>query len=83
MVRNGSHKQRELITGVGPIPILVIIGATKDGRKELVAIEDEHRESKLSGEGVLTNLKRRRLKEAPALAIGGLGFWIALEEVFP
>ena len=50
--------------------VLVIIGATKDGRKELLAIEDGHRESKLSWEGVLTNLKRRGLKEAPALAIG-------------
>ena len=65
--------------------ILVIIGATKDGRKELLAIEDGHRESKLSWEGVLTDLKRRGLKEAPALAIGdgGLGFWAALEEVYP
>ena len=65
--------------------VLVIIGATKDGRKELLAIEDGHRESKLSWEGVLTDLKRRGLKEAPALAIGdgGLGFWAALEEVFP
>ena len=65
--------------------VLVIIGATKDGRKELLAIEDGHRESKLSWEGVLTDLKRRGLKEAPALAIGdgGLGFWAALEEVYP
>ena len=65
--------------------VLVIIGATKDGRKELLAIEDGHRESKLSWEGVLTALKRRGLKEAPALAIGdgGLGFWTALEEVYP
>ena len=65
--------------------ILVIIGATKDGRKELLAIEDGQRESKLSWEGVLTDLKRRGLKEAPALAIGdgGLGFWAALEEVYP
>ena len=37
--------------------ILVIIGATKDGRKELLAIEDGQRESKLSWEGVLTALK--------------------------
>ena len=65
--------------------VLVIIGATKDGRKELLAIEDGHRESKLSWQNVLTDLKRRGLKEAPALAIGdgGLGFWAALEEVFP
>ena len=53
--------------------VLVIIGATKDGRKELLAIEDGHRESKLSWEGVLTDLKRRGLKEAPALAISAAG----------
>ena len=65
--------------------VLVLIGATRDGRKELLAIEDGHRESKLSWQNVLTDLKRRGLKEAPALAIGdgGLGFWAALEEVFP
>ena len=65
--------------------VLVIIGATKDGCKELLAIEDGHRENKLSWHSVLTDLKRRGLKEAPALAIGdgGLGFWAALEEVFP
>ena len=65
--------------------ILALIGATKDGRKELIAIEDGHRESKLSWQGVLRDLKRRGLKEAPALAIGdgGLGFWVALEEEFP
>ncbi len=64
--------------------MLVIIGATKDGRKELLAIEDGHRESKLSWQGVLRDLKKRGLKEAPALAIGdgSLGFWAALEEEF-
>ncbi len=65
--------------------VLVLIGVTRDGRKEPLAIEDGHRESKLSWQDVLTDVKRRRLKEAPALAIGdgGLGFWAALEEVFP
>ena len=65
--------------------VLVLIGATRDGRKELLAIEDGRRESKLSWHSVLTDLKRRGLKEAPAMAIGdgGLGFWAALEEVFP
>ena len=62
-----------------------LLGAARDGRKELLAIEDGNRESKLSWQSVLTDLKRRGLKEAPALAIGdgGLGFWAALEEVFP
>jgi len=64
--------------------LLVLIGATADGRKELLAIEDGHRESKLSWQGVLKDLKRRGLKKAPALAIGdgSLGFWAALEEEF-
>ncbi len=65
--------------------ILVIIGALADGTKELVAIHDGHRESKLSWSEVLNNLKRRGLSIAPSLAIGdgALGFWAALEEVFP
>ncbi len=51
----------------------------------MIAIEDGHRESKLSWQGVLKDLKKRGLKEAPALAIGdgSLGFWAALEEEFP
>ena len=65
--------------------MLVIIGATLDGRKELLAIEDGHRESKLSWQGVLKDLKRRGLTTIPALAIGdgNLGLWVALEEEFP
>ena len=65
--------------------ILVLMGATADGRKELVAIWDGHRESKESWRGVLRDLKRRGLTAAPKLAIGdgALGFWSALEEEFP
>ena len=49
--------------------------------KELIVIEDGHRESELSWQGVLKDLKRRGLKEGPGLAIGdgSLGFWAALE----
>lgn len=65
--------------------VLVLIGALPDGSKELVAIHDGERESKLSWKEVLNDLKRRGLKRAPSLAIGdgALGFWAALEEVFP
>nr|VFK24838.1 MAG: Transposase (or an inactivated derivative) [Candidatus Kentron sp. LPFa] len=65
--------------------ILVIMGALKDGTKELIAIHDGHRESKLSWQEVLQGLKNRGLSEAPCLAIGdgALGFWSALEEEFP
>lgn len=65
--------------------VLVIVGATQDGEKEVLAIHDGERESALSWREVLLDLKRRGLTEAPELAIGdgALGFWNALEEVFP
>ena len=65
--------------------LLVIIGVTEAGRKELVAIEDGFRESELSWLSVLRDLKNRGLTESPKLAIGdgALGFWKALEQVFP
>lgn len=65
--------------------ILVIIGATADGRKELIAVQDGCRESKLSWVDVLRDLKMRGLKSMPLLATGdgALGFWAAAEEEFP
>lgn len=65
--------------------ILVIIGADKEGNKELVAVSDGYRESTLSWKELLLDLRRRGLKEGPRLCVadGGLGFWAALEEVFP
>ena len=65
--------------------ILVLIGATKDGRKELLAVHDGYRESKLSWQELLRDLKGRGLSTLPALAIGdgALGFWAALREEFP
>lgn len=65
--------------------LLVIMGALENGTKEVVAIHDGIRESKLSWKEVLQDLKARGLKESPLLAIGdgALGFWAALEEEFP
>lgn len=65
--------------------ILVIIGADKEGNKELVAVSDGYRESTLSWKELLLDLRRRGLKDGPRLCIadGALGFWAALEEVFP
>jgi len=65
--------------------VLVVIGATKDGRKELIAIEDGQRESKLSWQGVFQDLKARGLEQAPTVAVGdgALGFWAALREDYP
>ena len=64
--------------------ILVIIGATDTGRKELIAIADGYRESAQSWREVLLDLKRRGLKVGPELAVGdgALGFWKALRENF-
>jgi putative transposase len=64
--------------------ILVVIGATAEGRKELLALADGFRESEQSWKEVLLGLKRRGLKIDPKLAIGdgALGFWKALPQVF-
>ncbi len=65
--------------------LLVIIGVTEHGRKELVAVEDGHRESEASWLEVLRDLKHRGLGVAPSLAVGdgALGFWGALSKEFP
>ena len=65
--------------------LLVIMGVTPDGRKERVAIADGFRESKRSWCDVLLGLKARGLQAGPLLAVGdgAMGFWAALEEVFP
>ena len=65
--------------------LLVIIGATADGRKELIAIDDGFRESAESWRSLLRELKQRGLTQGPAVATGdgALGFWVALAEEFP
>jgi len=65
--------------------VLVLIGATEDGRKELIAIVDGERESEQSWIEILLSLKARGLSDAPHLAIGdgALGFWQAIQKVFP
>jgi len=65
--------------------ILVIMGATKEGKKELIAVHDGFRESTLSWKEVILDLKRRGFSKSPLLAVGdgALGFWKALEEEFP
>jgi len=65
--------------------LLIIIGATPEGRKELVGLTDGVRESAQSWRELLLDLKRRGLSIGPKLAVadGALGFWQALEEVWP
>jgi transposase-like protein len=65
--------------------MLVIIGATPEGKKELVGFLDGYRESTQSWRELLLDLKARGLSVSPKLAIGdgAMGFWGALEEVWP
>ena len=60
--------------------ILVLMGATADGRKELIAIADGYRESEQSWKALLLDVKARGLAIDPKLATGdgALGFWKAL-----
>ena len=64
--------------------ILVIIGATPEGKKELVGFQAGYRDSTQSWRELLVDLKKRGLTVPPELAVGdgALGFWKALEEEF-
>jgi transposase-like protein len=64
---------------------LVIIGVNEWGEKHFLTIEDGIRESTQSWREVLLGLKQRGLDVPPKLAVGdgALGFWAALEEVYP
>jgi len=65
--------------------ILVLMGATKEGQKELIAIQDGFRESEQSWKELLLDVKARGLAIDPKVAVGdgALGFWKAVKQVFP
>lgn len=65
--------------------MLVLIGATPEGKKELIAVLDGYRESEQSWSELLLDLKQRGLEVPPKIAVGdgALGFWAALRKVFP
>lgn len=65
--------------------ILVLMGATADGKKELIAVVDGFRESEQSWLGLILDVKARGLTVDPKLAIGdgALGFWKAAKKAFP
>ena len=65
--------------------ILVLMGATADGKKELMAVADGYRESEQSWKELLLDVKARGLAVEPSLAIGdgALGFWKAIAQVWP
>ena len=64
--------------------LVVVIEATADGKKELLAMLDGYRESAASWKELLLDLKQRGLTIDPKLAVGdgALGFWKALPQVF-
>jgi transposase-like protein len=64
--------------------ILLVMGATPEGQKELVAVQDGYRESEQSWKELLLDLKARGLEHGPELAIGdgALGFWKAIRQVY-
>jgi len=64
--------------------ILIVMGATPEGKKELVAVQDGYRESEQSWRELLLDLKARGLQDGPKVAVGdgALGFWAALRKVF-
>jgi len=83
---DGIHVNVRLEDAANPKQcLLVLMGATADGRKELIAVVDGIRESKQSWVELLLDLKQRGLKKPPRLAVGdgALGFWAALREVYP
>ena len=65
--------------------MLVLMGATREGEKELIGFRTGVRESAQSWKELLVDLKARGLNVAPKVAVGdgALGFWKALEETFP
>ena len=65
--------------------MLVVLGATPEGKKELVGFQVGVRESAQSWRELLVDLKARGLAVPPELAVGdgALGFWKAMDEVFP
>jgi transposase-like protein len=62
--------------------MLLLLGATADGKKELLGIADGYRESEESWKELLLDLKRRGLDPKLATGDGSLGFWKALPQVF-
>jgi len=65
--------------------ILVLMGATKDGKKEMIAVADGYRESEQSWTTLLLDVQARGLTVEPKLAIGdgALGFWKAIRKIWP
>ncbi len=65
--------------------ILVLMGATAAGKKELIGMTDGYRESEQSWSELLNSLHSRGLAISPKLAVadGALGFWAACRKLWP
>lgn len=64
--------------------VLIIIGVTEDGQKELLAMVEGYRESRESWRDLLRDLRRRGLKDVRLfIGDGGLGLWGAIADVYP
>ncbi|MFT6916349.1 MAG: putative transposase [Motiliproteus sp.] len=87
----GRSSFATVISAIPCKPVLVIIGLTEHGRKELVAVEDGFRESTASWEELLQGLRERGLETSPKLAMvlwgfwgfGVLGFWKTMSKAYP
>ncbi len=64
--------------------MLVLMGATVEGKKELIAVVDGYRESEQSWHELLISVKQRGLAIDPQIAVGdgALGFWAALRKIY-
>ena len=83
---DGIHAKVRLEDGANKKQcMLVVMGATADGKKELISVLDGYRESEQSWSELLLDLKQRGLTTAPKIAVGdgALGFWAALRKIFP
>ena len=68
----------------GKLCALVVMGVNERGHKQFLAIEDGVRESTQSWREVLLHLKNRGMNAADlAIGDGAMGFWNALEEIYP
>jgi putative transposase len=80
---DGVHFNIRLEGGRQCIPVLM--GATAEGKKELIAVADGYRESEQSWKELLLDVKARGLGVEPSLAIGdgALGLWKAIGQIWP
>ena len=84
VVRNGYQPKLELQTGIGPVTVRIPKVRSRSGEKHFLVIEDGVRESTQNWRKVLLKQQSRGMNTARlAIGDGAMGFWAALEEVYP